>query len=1380
VSALMRQKDLKRADVEAAFQVEQVERTAHHGPLVGSAALRTFGKPSPSRGDSNECPFCSIEGHAQEDCYKYKSARNDAIKLVNERKADKRGGGNKRKGKANRAKVEEEEVVEKAQRAQVRLAASPSSSADAHWIADTGATSHMTPHRSWFTSYRPHVVPICVANDAIVYSASVGDVVLTPTDAALRPCRLSRVLHVPELQNNLFAVLHLTSHHKFRVVIEGSQLQFSQQGALCLTATVKDGTAYMDVKVAAVAEAALASRAPLTRSLWHRRLVHIGEAKIEQALKHALAQGLKVDSDDPIPHICVPCVHGKQHRDPFPAKASHRSKTPFERIHSDLHEVPCLTSSGYRYWLTFIDDCSRYAWIYLLKHKSEAFDAFKLFKAMVEKQYNAVIRFFHEDKGGEYIGHKWDAFFGEHGIRREHTTRATPQQNGVAERKNRTLAEIVTAMLNEAKLPKSFWGEALATANKVLNMLPSAALPPDTTPYEIIEKRKPDYAPLRVFGCRAFAHVGKDKRKSLDSHTTPCVFLGYPEDYRGWKLWDPRAKRVIISRDVIWNEEEMPGNSTAPVPLLSVLEYADQEEASAPNPDDPVSPMEGPAAPAHPEEPVAAAAPQPKRQASAEPAEQPVTPPRAPHPFFNLKSPTPAPQTPPPQSPDTPPVRPRRAPAHRDPSPTPDPAPEAPRRSSRSNKGVALAPNFWNATDRLHGNVHGTRVESYREPSLRPTSRAPSAQPSPSPSPTPDPTAWRESSAPILSDEEEEEAAALPGSPQNPDVKSESDEENIAIDSREDLASSSARRTVLGDSAHHTPKAQALIAQGLAAVYGPSDSGEILELTDAYEAAFAVAALKANGASDAPEPKSFRQAMSGPDANKWYEAAAVEMQAHLDNGTWELVKLPAGRKAIGSKWVFKIKRNADGSIERYKARLVAQGFSQRPGIDFTETFAPTTKWAALRSIFALAAFEDLELESVDISNAYLNGELKDVEIYMKQPEGFEVKDSSWAAKLQKGLYGMKQGGHCWYEKLDQVLQSEGFRRLHSDASIFVWEDADSKVIVPVFVDDITLASKSKAKIQMLKALLAKHFKLRDLGASKQLLGVEILRNRAKGELGLTQRGYARDILARFGLSDCRPVSTPLDPGTRLDASLAPSTPAEVAFMRTVDYVGAVGALMYLAIVTRPDIAYAVGVLCRFMANPGPEHWKAAKHLLRYVAGTIDFCLLYKLDPNVPNLFCTFSNADLAGNVDTGRSTTGYVVKMGTGAVSWLSKLQSIVALSTTEAEFVAAVSAGQESIWMSQFLAELGYDTSGAAPLLMDNQSAIQVARNPEHHGRMKHLDLRYFWLRDEVVKGHLAPRYIPTAEMAADILTKALARVKVETAREQLGLFPIPKDLRA
>jgi hypothetical protein len=185
--------------------------------------------------------------------------------------------------------------------------------------------------------------------------------------------------------------------------------------------------------------------------------------------------------------------------------------------------------------------------------------------------------------------------------------------SAAAERKNRTLAEIVTAMLNEAKLPKSFWGEALATANKVLNMLPSAALPPDTTPYEIIEKHKPDYAPLQVFGCCTFVHVGKDKCKSLDLHTTPCMFLGYPEDYCGWKLWDPHAKQVMILQDVIWNEEEMPGNSTAPVPLLSVLEYLDQQEDSELPAQDPAEPLNAPKEPVHVKEPADDKAPPAKR-----------------------------------------------------------------------------------------------------------------------------------------------------------------------------------------------------------------------------------------------------------------------------------------------------------------------------------------------------------------------------------------------------------------------------------------------------------------------------------------------------------------------------------------------------------------------------------------------------------------------------------------------------------------------------------------------------------------------------------------------------------------------------------------------
>jgi hypothetical protein len=561
---------------------------------------------------------------------------------------------------------------------------------------------------------------------------------------------------------------------------------------------------------------------------------------------------------------------------------------------------------------------------------------------------------------------------------------------------------------------------------------------------------------------------------------------------------------------------------------------------------------------------------------------------------------------------------------------------------------------------------------------------------------------------------------------------------------------------------------RALLAQGLRSIY--DDDDEYIELPEAMARAFC-AAINAKAVASDAEPKLYRKAMRRPDSEVWYQAMVREMEAHLENSTWELVKLPPGRKAIGSKWVFKVKRNPNGTVERHKACLVAKGFGQRPGVDFDETFAPTTKWAALCAILTLAALENLELESIDISNAYLNGELHDVDVYMQQPDGFAERDATWVACLLKGLYGLKQGGCEWFCRLEEVLVELGFTRIHSDSSVFIWEKDGVKVIVPVFVDDITLASKSKEKIAEIKGLLAQHFNLRDLGPTSFLLGVQIDRERAARTLHLSWRQYTLDLLDHFGFADCSPVSTPLDPGSHLDMSQCPQMPEDDEFMRDKRYVSAVGALMYLANATRPDIAHAVGVLCRFMSKPSPAHWKAAKHLFRYLRGSVDYCLTYAPHPSSSQLFTTYSDADHGGNPDNGRSTSAYVVKTGTGAVSWMSRLQSIVALLTTEAEFISAVSAGQEIVWMRSFLGELGYSFDAPSLLLVDNQSAIQVARNPEHHGRMKHLDLHFFWLRDMVNSGVIAVRYIPTSDMAADLLTKVLARVKVAAALPQLGL---------
>lgn len=389
---------------------------------------------------------------------------------------------------------------------------------------------------------------------------------------------------------------------------------------------------------------------------------------------------------------------------------------------------------------------------------------------------------------------------------------------------------------------------------------------------------------------------------------------------------------------------------------------------------------------------------------------------------------------------------------------------------------------------------------------------------------------------------------------------------------------------------------------------------------------------------------------------------------------------------------------------------------------------------------------------------------------MKQPEGFEELGPDYVCKLIRSLYGVKQASRVWNQKLHSVLVSMGFKRLESDRSVYLYQRGDDRIIVPIHVDDITLTSKSLEALDYFVKELASHFELRDLGPTHFLLGIEVTRDRPNRSIALSQTQYIDDMLDRYKMTESNPVSTPMDPGLRLDASMNASSSEDIAFMRTVPYLNAVGALLYLSLTTRPDIAHAASVLARFSSNPGPTHWKAVKHLMRYVKGTKHLKLVYRPDES-GQLFTSFADADHGGSKDTGKSTGGYLLKCGTGAVSWRSKLQPIVALSTTEAEYVAAVEAGKEMIWMRNLLGELEYKFTSPSILSMDNQSAISVAKNPEHHGRMKHLDLRWYWLRDVVEDGLISPQFIPTAEMPADLLTKPLPRVKVEICRKMMGL---------
>ena len=317
---------------------------------------------------------------------------------------------------------------------------------------------------------------------------------------------------------------------------------------------------------------------------------------------------------------------------------------------------------------------------------------------------------------------------------------------------------------------------------------------------------------------------------------------------------------------------------------------------------------------------------------------------------------------------------------------------------------------------------------------------------------------------------------------------------------------------------------------------------------------------------------------------------------------------------------------------------------------------------------------------------------------------------------------------------------------------------------------------SAAQYHRIRDQLSQHFKLKDLGPTSSLLGVSIERDRSNRTIKLSQCQYVKDILNRFALGDVSTVSTPLPPGHQLSKQQAARTDEDVAYMRSMPYAQLVGALMYLAIATRPDIAHSVGLLARFSSDPGVAHWKALKHLCRYVQGTKDFKLCYSPDPAVKERFVAFADADFGGDLDGRRSTSGMVVKMGTGAISWSSKLQSILTLSTTEAEYISAVATGQEVLWLRNLFKEIVYEIKGASTLYLDNQSAIAVSRNPEHHGRMKHLDLRFYWLRDVCKAGLIDVKYLPTRQMPADILTKTLAR---PTVVEMCGLLGFEERLR-
>ncbi|KAI1003570.1 Retrovirus-related Pol polyprotein from transposon TNT 1-94 [Podosphaera aphanis] len=482
--------------------------------------------------------------------------------------------------------------------------------------------------------------------------------------------------------------------------------------------------------------------------------------------------------------------------------------------------------------------------------------------------------------------------------------------------------------------------------------------------------------------------------------------------------------------------------------------------------------------------------------------------------------------------------------------------------------------------------------------------------------------------------------------------------------------------------------------------------------------------------------------MKSADHELWGKAVEEEMDALNRNDTWEIVTRPQNRNVVGSKWVFKIKHKADGSIERYKARLVAKGFSQQPGTDYDDTYAPVARYDLLRLLLALAAHERWKPRQLDVKSAFLYGKL-DREIYMEIPDGF--KEPGKCYLLRKSIYGLKQSPLVWYETLSNVLNKGGFASTNFDPCVFT--NFEKQIFLAIYVDDILIFGPDNRTLNELEETLHSTFECTNLGVAHYILGIQVdITNQG---ISLNQKAYINKILERFGMLDCHPVGTPLEPGIQLRKG----QPEEMLDDPTI-YQSIIGSLMYACMGTRPDLAHTVTLLSQFSSCPNQIHLAAAKRVLRYLKGTSEWLLNF---PHAnDSILHGYSDSSHGNFIDDRKSCSGYLFRLGEASISWSYKKQKTTALSTTEAEYMAISDAARHMICMQSALKELKlyYDSI----LHADSNGAIDLAKNQRVSQRSKHIDIRYHFIREHI-DNSFSLEYVASENNLADLLTKQLTK---------------------
>lgn len=510
-----------------------------------------------------------------------------------------------------------------------------------------------------------------------------------------------------------------------------------------------------------------------------------------------------------------------------------------------------------------------------------------------------------------------------------------------------------------------------------------------------------------------------------------------------------------------------------------------------------------------------------------------------------------------------------------------------------------------------------------------------------------------------------------------------------------------------------------------------------------------------------PTPESYDSAITANEANQWKCAMDEEISSLEMHNVWEPVDRPKNKKVIKSRWVYMIKNIKDEKY--YKARLVAVGCGQKQGIDFEESFSPVMKWDSLRMLLALAARKNSIVKFYDVKTAYLNGLLNE-EIYMEAPKGFELTDNK-VYLIKRSIYGLPQSGRCWYKKFSEILEQASLKKLKSDPSVYMKREDDEYIYIGIYVDDFLVVASSEEMIDKVIDSVMKNIEIKETTDSNMFLGLQI--KQTEDEIILSQGNYVKKILEKFGMQDCNSVKTP---GVVGDKQLDNYEDSKVYSQKK--YQEAIGSVMYLATGTRPDISYTVSRLSQYNRDPREVHWNAVKRLFRYLKGTLDYCIKYKSTEGKLNA-CT--DASWSTTPDA-KSYSGYLLKIGESLIGWKSGKQKLVALSTMEAELIAACDCVCAVRWISGLLEELGESSLISKPtnIRTDSKALMDWVNNQKVSCRTRHINRKFHFIKDDMEQGDVQFMHQNTKLLEADAMTKHLSSDILSGHMDKLGLVPM------